>query len=358
MLSLCPLALRIAGSISLGAPGPIGDDDLPSPESIRPLNLSIDSFGNASLSWWGRSLVGMLVSLGGVEFPRSACSHSGRRLAEAGAAASFGEGGAQVSLLAGLESGVRCVWKASGAGALLSGDGVATQAGSAWGDRGWHPLAISSAADQLVLVDDRVAADPSRQAFLRNILHHLIRASGSLPEAHLEPTAAPSSGHRGLWNPQRDVLVQVQCSLIILEGLLASSTSPGDGRAFQPRAWSGVLVADTAGSVELGGLASGIDPLEGHSRLTDCGAACVGCLPVLGKGSGVKADARSIGVGRRVSSLEEESHGREARKVAKSLLEVRSIRARYAGVAPGTGRLPPERSRAVDWLPWCGRVCR
>lgn len=90
------------------------------------------------------------------------------------------------------------------------------------------PLVVSMAADQFLLLTDEVVRDPSRQAFLRNVLHHLVRAPESLPTADTKPISPSGSNSWGVHSG--DILVQLQCTLIMFEGYLASAAGARHGR--------------------------------------------------------------------------------------------------------------------------------
>lgn len=83
---------------------------------------------------------------------------------------------------------------------------------------------VSTAADQFLLLTDEVVRDPSRQTFLRNVLHHLVRAPESLPTVNTKSSANSWGAHGG------DMLVQLQCTLIMFEGYLASAAGARHGR--------------------------------------------------------------------------------------------------------------------------------
>lgn len=165
------------------------------------------------------AVVGMLLSVGGLEFPRSCCSHNSRRLLEARSASSFGDGGASISLLTAVDNGLQAVWSASGAEMFMSGKGVAECTGSPGACL--PPLAVSMAADQFVLLADHVIGDPLRQKFLRNVLHYLVRAAESGSTAEVDP-ASSSVLMPTWWGTQGDMLVQLQCALMMFEGWIAS----------------------------------------------------------------------------------------------------------------------------------------
>lgn len=167
--------------------------------------------------------MGMLFRVSGLQFPRSCCSHSSRLLSQAGAAGSFGDGGLLVSLLTAVETGLHAVWNASGGGSSMLGNGVNLCA--EYREKGLSPLGITIAADQFLLLDHRVFKDSSLQTFIRRVLHHLIRVSGSLLASHVRQPVVFSSTSWGAWSLHQDMLVQLQCTLMMFEGLLASSTT-------------------------------------------------------------------------------------------------------------------------------------
>lgn len=173
-----------------------------------------------------RILVGMLLSVGGLEFPRSGCSHSPRMLSEAAMASSFGDGGSSIKLLVAVDSGLQAVWNKSGGALFPSDRGVAACVGRR--QSVLPPLAVSSAADQFLLLTDEVVGDPSRQTFLRNVLHHLVRALKARPTTNVKPDTFSASA-LSAWGTQGDILVELQCALMMFEGWLASGTR-GTGR--------------------------------------------------------------------------------------------------------------------------------
>lgn len=161
----------------------------------------------------------MLLSAGGLVFPRSGISHSPKVMSEACQAGTFGDGGLPGSLLSAVNDGLEAVWGASAADLPVSGKSVGVCSG--WQKASLSPLAVSSAADQFVLLTNDVISDQSRQAFLRNVLHHLIRAPESLPTADAKPGAASKSA---VWSAQGgNTLVQLQCCLMMFEGYLAAT---------------------------------------------------------------------------------------------------------------------------------------
>lgn len=133
-------------------------------------------------------------------FPRSNVSHSYNLLAGANCAASLGDGG----LLSAINDGLQAVWGASEAELPVSGRGVVRCTGRS----GSHlpALAVTTAADQFLLLTDELVGDVYRQKFLRNVLHHLIRAPHDVGD---------------------DVLVQLQCALMLFEGYLSMTSSAG-----------------------------------------------------------------------------------------------------------------------------------
>lgn len=90
-------------------------------------------------------------------------------------------------------------------------------------NRNLSPHEVSIAADQFLVLSEQVRRDSSRQTFLRNVLHHLIRAPGSLTSG-VQP-ASSSSSTQGAWTSEQDGAVQLQCTLMMFEGLLASRPS-------------------------------------------------------------------------------------------------------------------------------------
>eukprot|EP00752_Nemacystus_decipiens_P004418 g4034.t1 len=185
-------------------------------EDLRPFLFSLSQ--PASL----RTLVGFLLSIGGLIHPRSDVSHSPKLMSEAGCAGSFGDTGLSGSLLTAVSNGLQAVWRASDGDLPVSGKGVVECTGRSGSCL--PPLVVSTAADQFVLLTDQVVRDPSRQAFLRNVLHHLVRAPESLPTVNAKPTTNVWGAHGG------DMLVQLQCTLIMFEGYLASAAGARHGR--------------------------------------------------------------------------------------------------------------------------------
>lgn len=210
-------------------------------------------------------MIGLLLSIGGLIHPRSDVSHSPKLLSEACCAGSFGDGGLSGSLISSVSDGLQAVWKASDGDLPVSGKGVVECTGRSGSFL--HPLVVSTAADQFLLLTDEVILDPRRQAFLRNVLHHLVRAPESLPSRGTNPSSASGSNSWGAHDG--DILVQLQCTLIMFEGYLASAAGARHGR--------------------------------------------------FGSGNAYKATAANQ---RATSWSDEDTHGHEARKVAKSLLEV------------------------------------
>lgn len=157
----------------------------------------------------------MLLSIGGLVFPRSKVSHAATFMSEASCAGSFGDGGLSGSLIAAVDNGLQAVWRASEADLPVSGKGVVRCTGRA--AFCLPPLAVSTAADQFLLMTDEVVLDLPRQTFLRNVLHHLIRAPESLPKPGASSGVSVWGAHGG------DMLVQLQCTLVMFEGYLASS---------------------------------------------------------------------------------------------------------------------------------------
>lgn len=182
-------------------------------------------------------------------------------MSEACCAGSFGNSGLSGSLLSSVSNGLLAVWRASDGDLPVSGKGIVECTGRSGSCL--PPLVVSTAADQFLLLTDEVIRDPSRQTFLRNVLHHLVRAPESLPMDNTKPSTNAWGMHGG------DMLVQLQCTLIMFEGYLASAAGARHGRFS-----SGNTLKPT--------------------------------------GSSQSATAWS----------DEDTHGYEARKVAKSLLEV------------------------------------
>lgn len=207
------------------------------------------------------TLVGFLLSVGGLIHPRSDVSHSPKSMSEAGCAASFGDAGLSGSLLSAVSNGLQAVWRASDGDLAVSGKGVVECTGRSGSCL--PPLVVSTAADQFVLLTDEVVRDPSRQTFLRNVLHHLVRAPETLVTVNAKPSTNASGAHG------EDMLVQLQCTLIMFEGYLASAAGARHGRFS-----------------------------TGNSRK--------------------QADSSQSAT----AWSDEDTHGHEARKVAKSLLEV------------------------------------
>lgn len=176
--------------------------------------------------------MGMLLSVGGLVFPRSSCSHSSKALSEAANASSFGCGGASISLLASVENGLQAVWKASNSDVLASGGGVTASIGRPGACL--SALAVNSAADQYLLLTDQAIGDPSRQFFLRNVLHHLIRTPESLVSDDVGYKTSSTSA-LCMQATDEDTLVQLQCTLMLFEGWLTAAApapaAPASGRA-------------------------------------------------------------------------------------------------------------------------------
>lgn len=192
------------------------------------LLLCIPSTASLPLLAHYSMLVGMLLSVGGLVFPRSDVSHSPKFLSEACCARSFGDGGLAISLICAVNNGLQAVWRASEADLPVSGTGVVGCTGPCLA-----PLAVSATADQFLLLTDEVFQDLSRQRFLRNVLHHLVRAPESLPTAGAHPVVSGSS----VWGAHGgDILVQLQCTLMMFEGYLASASGARRGRISAPGA--------------------------------------------------------------------------------------------------------------------------
>eukprot|EP00903_Cladosiphon_okamuranus_P019261 g17707.t2 len=185
-------------------------------EDLRPFLFSLSQ--PASL----RTLVGFLLSVGGLIHPRSNVSHSPKLMSEACCAGSFGDAGLSGSLLSAVTNGLQAVWRASNADLPVSGKGVTECTGRS--GSGLPPLVVSTAADQFLLLSDEVVHDPSRQTFLRNLLHHLVRAPESLPTVATKSSTNARGAHGG------DMLVQLQCTLIMFEGYLAATAGARHGR--------------------------------------------------------------------------------------------------------------------------------
>lgn len=165
------------------------------------------------------TLVSLLLSIGGVYFPRSQVSHSSRSLLAGCCAGTFGDAGLSSGLLSAVSGGLQAVWSASGSDLPAAGRGVVGCAGCP--ESYLSSLAVSSAADQFMLLTDEAVRDMSRHSFLRNVLHHLIRTPEALPVADARP-ASTSAFHA--WGVHgEDALVQLQCTLILFEGHLASA---------------------------------------------------------------------------------------------------------------------------------------
>lgn len=147
-------------------------------------------------------------------------------MSEACCAESFGDGGLSGSLLTSVSNGFQAVWRASGGDLPVSGKGVVECTGRPGSCL--PPRVVSTVADQFLLLTDEVVRDPSRQAFLRNVLHHLVRAPESLPTADMKPGTASDSSSWGVHSG--DFLVQLQCTLIVFEGYLASTAGARHGR--------------------------------------------------------------------------------------------------------------------------------
>lgn len=143
-------------------------------------------------------------------------------MSEAGCVGSFGDAGLSGSLLSAVSNGLQAVWRASDGDLPVSGKGVVECTGRSGSCL--PPLVVSTAADQFVLLTDEVVRDPSRQTFLRNVLHHLVRAPESLPTVNANPSTNVWGAHGG------DMLVQLQCTLIMFEGYLASAAGARHGR--------------------------------------------------------------------------------------------------------------------------------
>lgn len=203
--------------------------------------------------------------MGGLIHPRSDISHSPKSSSEACCAGSFGDGGLSCSLLSSVSSGLQAVWRASGGDLPVSANGVVECTGRSGSCL--PPLVISTAADQFLLLTDQVVRDPPRQTFLRNVLHHLVRAPESLPSIETKSSSASGSNALGVYGG--DILVQLQCTLIMFEGYLASAAGARHGRF---------------------GAGNSHNPTDAVQRAT--------------------------------AWSDKDTHGHEARKVAKSLLEV------------------------------------
>lgn len=140
---------------------------------------------------------------------------------EACCASSFGDGGLSSSLISAVSNGLRAVWSTSGGDLPVQGRGVVECTGR--DGSCLPPLVVSTAADQFLLLTDEVVRDASRQTFIRNVLHHLIRAPESLPTVGAkDAVSSDSSG---------DILVQLQCTLMMFEGYLASAAGARHGRS-------------------------------------------------------------------------------------------------------------------------------
>lgn len=142
-------------------------------------------------------------------------------MSEACCAASFGDGGLSSSLISSVSNGLRAVWSASGGDLPVQGRGVVECTGRQGSCL--PPLVVSTAADQFLLLTDEVVRDVSRQTFIRNVLHHLIRAPEALPTVGADAAVSSESGG--------DTLVQLQCTLIMFEGFLASAAGARHGRS-------------------------------------------------------------------------------------------------------------------------------
>lgn len=185
-------------------------------------------------------------------------------MSEACCAGSFGDAGLSGSLLSAVSNGLHAVWRASDAELPVSAKGVMECTGRS--GSGLPPLVVSTAADQFLLVSDEVVRDPSRQTLLRNLLHYLVRAPESLPTVNTRSSTNARGAHGG------DMLVQLQCTLIMFEGYLASAAGARHGR------------------FSTGNTRKPTDPSQSATVWSD-----------------------------------EDTHGYEARKVAKSLLEVSGL---------------------------------
>lgn len=163
----------------------------------------------------------MLLSVGGLVFPRSDVSHSPKLMSEAYCAASFGDGGLSGSLISTVSNGLQAVWGASGGDPPVEGRGVVECTGRQGSCL--PPLVVSTAADQFLLLTNEVVRDVSRQTFIRNVLHHLIRAPESLTTVGAKASVSPE--------PSRDIMIQLQCTLIMFEGFLASAAGARHGRS-------------------------------------------------------------------------------------------------------------------------------
>lgn len=152
-------------------------------------------------------------------FPRSHVSHSPALMSEACSAGTFGDGGLSSCLISALSNGLQSVWSASGSSLPVRGRGVIRCTGRK--ESCLPALVVSTTADQFLLLTDEVVGDPSRQTFLRNALHLLIRTPEALPTGDAKP--AVSSGANAWGSHGGDVLVQLQCTLIMFEGYLASA---------------------------------------------------------------------------------------------------------------------------------------
>ena len=142
-------------------------------------------------------------------------------MSEACCAASFGDGGLSGSLISTVSNGLRAVWSASGGDLPVQSRGIVECTGRQGSCL--PPLVVSTAADQFLLLTDEVVRDVPRQTFIRNVLHHLIRAPEALPT--MGAGAAESSESSG------DILVQLQCTLVLFEGFLASAAGARHGQS-------------------------------------------------------------------------------------------------------------------------------
>lgn len=124
-------------------------------------------------------------------------------------------------MISAVSNGLRAVWSASGGDLPVQSRGIVECTGRQGSCL--PPLVVSTAADQFLLLTDEVIRDVSRQTFIRNVLHHLIRAHEALPT--MGAGAAQSSESSG------DILVQLQCTLVMFEGFLASAAGARHGRS-------------------------------------------------------------------------------------------------------------------------------
>lgn len=159
-------------------------------------------------------------------FPRSGVSHCRKSMSEACQTGSIGDGGLSGNLISTMSNGLQAVWSASGGDLPVSGKSV-----NACTDRQepyLSALKVSTTADQFLLLTDEVIRDVPRQTFIRNVLHHLVRAPellGAVDSRHAASSGLNARGAHG-----SDILVQLQCTLMMFEGNLSSAAGARHGQ--------------------------------------------------------------------------------------------------------------------------------